>query len=110
MVMQPSADDEWHPDVGAWARLFYYQDGSNFVGRLEAMSEPAKILEAPPTEVSSNVSTLWEEQVNNLVWGSQHEIDQMETEAFQSLKNHTATSGKGIAKGKSDKHWTGKQL
>ena len=106
-IMQPSADDDWNPDVVAWARLFYYQDGNNFAGRLEVVPELAKILEAPPTEVTSNVRTLWEEQWNILVWGSQYEIDQMETEAFQTLKNHTATTGKGVAKGKPDKHWSG---
>ena len=24
-IMQPSADDDWNPDVVAWARLFYYR-------------------------------------------------------------------------------------
>ena len=109
-IMQPSADDDWNPDVVAWARLFYYQDGANFMGRLEVVPELAKISESAPTEVTSNVNTLWEEQWNILVWGSQYEIDQMETEAFKNLKNHTATTGKGVAKGKPDKHWSGTMI
>ena len=34
----------------------------------------------------------------------------METEAFNTLKNHTATSGKGISKGKPDKRWSGTMI
>ena len=66
-VMAPSANDDWNPDVVAWARLFYYQDGANFVGRLEVVPELAKIMESPTSETGGEANNLWEEQWNLLV-------------------------------------------
>ena len=64
------------------------------------MPELAKILESAPTEVTSNVNTLWEEQWNILVWG-------IRWRQRPSRTSRTIPTGKGVAKGKPDKHWSG---
>ena len=103
--MQPQADDDFHEDCIAWARLFYFQENDKFIGKLEVVEDLAKMMEGPPIN-DTTVKSLWEEKWNELVWGNQYELDRAEQEAFQKLQSEAKPTGKGIAKGKPSKHWT----
>ena len=46
-IMQPQADDGFHEDCIAWARLFYFQENDKFIGKLEVVEDLAKIMEGP---------------------------------------------------------------
>ena len=43
-IMQPQADDDFHEDCIAWARLFYYQENEKFIGKLEVVDDLAQIM------------------------------------------------------------------
>ena len=58
-VMAQKDDDEFDQDAKAWARLFYFQDKGDFVGRLEVVPELARLMESPPTEVGEAAESLW---------------------------------------------------
>ena len=104
-IMQPQADDDFHEDCIAWARLFYFQENDKFVGKLEVVDDLAQIMEGPPIN-DTTVKSLWEEKWNEPVWGNQYELDRAEQEAFQKLQSEAKPTGKSIAKGKPSKHWT----
>ena len=33
-IMEPAFDNDWHPDLKAWARVHYYSENGEFKGRL----------------------------------------------------------------------------
>ena len=55
-IMQPQADDDFHEDCIAWARLFYFQENDKFIGQLEVVEDLAKIMEAPPLSMTPQSS------------------------------------------------------
>ena len=105
-VMAPKDDDDFDQDAKAWARLFYFQDKGDFVGRLEVVPELARLMESPPTEVGEGSESLWTQTWNNMVWGAQYELDQADQTAARTALQESAMSGKGVAKGKGKKHWS----
>ncbi|CAE7638595.1 hypothetical protein AK812_SmicGene37517 [Symbiodinium microadriaticum] len=68
-VMAPKDDDEFDQDAKAWARLFYFQDKGDFVGRLEVVPELARLMESPPTEgvAKGKGKKHWS---NTVIWNS----------------------------------------
>ena len=43
-------DQEFHPDIAAWARVHYFQEGNEFKGRLEITRELEKIVMSAPAD------------------------------------------------------------
>jgi len=105
-LMSPSDERDFSADHTAYARLFYEESSGSFVGRLEITEELGNILASPPTLVGAKEGSLWEQQWNALVWGSQWEYDEAERETFQRAKVSGHTAGKGSQAGKGRKHWS----
>ena len=61
---------------------------------------------AGPFNIDSTETDLWSECWNQVVWGSQHDLDQAESRPYKEAKDHAATTGKGVHKGKTRKHWS----
>ena len=104
-VMKPSQERDFIPDHTAWARLFYEEKEGVFRGRLEVAQELANLLLSPGS-AGSGEESLWSEHWNNVIWGNQHTLDQLERESFQKAKVQGHTAGKGALVGKGKKHWS----
>ena len=84
-VMKPSQERDFIPDHTAWARLFYEVKEGVFRDRLEVAQELANVL-LSPRSAGSGEESLWTEHWNNVIWGNQHTLDQLERESFQKAK------------------------
>ena len=104
-VMKPSQERDFLPDHTAWARLFYEEKEGVFRGGLEVAQELANVLLSPGS-AGSGEESLWTEHWNNVIWGNQHTLDQLERESFQQAKVQGHTAGKGALVGKGKKHWS----
>ena len=105
-LMQTSTERGFQPDVVAWGRLFYAETGGEFRGRLEITPQMKAAMGSPPGNVDASEQDLWSECWNQIVRGNQYDLDQAESIAYKQAKDHTATTGKGINKGKTRRHWS----
>ena len=105
-LMQPSSERSYQPDAVAWGRLFYSEVGGEFRGRLEITPPMKNAMAAGPSNIDSTETDLWSECWNQVVWGSQYDLDQAEAKSYKEAKDHSATTGKGVHKGKTRKHWS----
>ena len=105
-LLEPKQGDDFKEDIQAWARLFYYEEDGQFVGRLEVVKELMTIMESPPTETTTQEPNLWCEQWNKFMWGNQYELDQAEATAVLQAKASAGISGKGFQLGKGKRHWS----
>ena len=105
-LMQPSTDRGFNGDVLAWGRLFYSETNGEFRGRLEITPPMKTAMAANPVNIDATEPDLWSECWNNIIWGTQYDLDQAEAAAFKEAKDHTAVSGKGINPGKTRRHWS----
>ena len=102
-LMEPSSDRGFNGDAVAWARLFYAEVEGTFRGRLEITPPMNQAMKAPATEVRTegeNDPDLWTECWNDTMWGAQYDLDRAETASYKEAANQTATTSKGIKKGK----------
>ncbi|CAE7037861.1 unnamed protein product [Symbiodinium sp. CCMP2592] len=105
-IMAPQQDNEFHADATAWARLFYSQSEGTFQGRLEVVPELSAILSTKPPLPDSEEPTLWSETWNQIMWGTQLELDKAEAQAFSEASRAAAGTGKGLNMGKGKRHWS----
>ena len=63
-------------------------------------------MSAKPANVGAAEPDLWSECWNQIIWGSQYDLDQAEAAAYKEARDHTAVSGKGVNRGKGRKHWS----
>ena len=108
-LMEPSSDRGFNGDAVAWARLFYAEVEGTFRGRLEITPPMNQAMKSPATEVRTdgeNDPDLWTECWNDTMWGAQYDLDRAEAASYKEAANQTATTGKGINKGKGRKHWS----
>ena len=105
-LMQPSSERSYQPDAVAWGRLFYSEVGGEFRGRLEITPPMKNAMAAGPSNIDSTETDLWSECWNQVVRGSQYDLDQAEAKSYKEAKDHSATTGKGVHKGKTRKHWS----
>ncbi|CAE7158910.1 unnamed protein product [Symbiodinium pilosum] len=75
-------------------------------GRLEITPPMKTAMAANPVNIDATEPDLWSECWNNIIWGTQYDLDQAEAAAFKEAKDHTAVSGKGINPGKTRRHWS----
>ena len=105
-VMSPKEDRDFQPDHTAFCRLFYEEYEGEFRGRLEITPELLAILNSPPSEVGSKDQTLWQEQWNQIQWGTQWEFDEAERQIYTAARATAVHYGKGTMAGKGRKHWS----
>ena len=105
-LMQPSTDRGFNGDVQAWGRLFYSEVNGEFKGRLEITPPMKTAMGAPPANVDAEEPDLWSECWNQTIWGTQYELDRAESAAYKEARDHTATTGKGVNRGKGRRHWS----
>ena len=105
-LMQPSTERGFNGDVVAWGRLFYAEHNGEFRGRLEITPQMKAAMSAKPANVGAAEPDLWSECWNQIIWGSQYDLDQAEAAAYKEARDHTAVSGKGVKRGKGRKHWS----
>ena len=105
-VMAPKEDRDFQPDHTAFCRLFYEEHEGAFRGRLEIVPELLAVLNSPPSEVGSKDQTLWQEQWNQIQWGSQWEFDEAERQIYTAARQTAQQYGKGTFAGKGRKHWS----
>ena len=77
--------------------FFYEEFEGSFRGRLEVGPELARILQASPSTVDSKDQTLWVEKWNEVIWGNQWELDQMEQETYHTARQDAKLTGRGPA-------------
>ena len=105
-LMSPQPDAEFHEDAQAWARLHYGQEKGEFVAVLEVTHDLLSIMNSKPLDAQSKEESLWTEQWNKVIWGSHHELDLIDHNAFIEAKKQSLQSGKGMMVGKGRKHWS----
>ena len=105
-IMEPALDNEWHPDLKAWARVHYYSENGEFKGRLEIVDSLKDILMSPPTEREPGVENLWQQHWNKVMWGNQLELDQADAAAMTTARAQAGQTGKGLQLGKGKRHWS----
>ena len=86
-VMAPTDSQDFNPDRTAFARLFYEEQGGAVKGRLEVSAVFARIMQSSATTLTPNDEngsneSLWNEKWNEVIWGPQLEMDQMESQAY----------------------------
>ena len=105
-LMAPVDSPDFHPDLTAWARLFYDKKNGTFVGRLEVNPELSRILQSPAQNVGSKDETLWIERWNEVIWGNQWELDQLDHSAYAAAKQDAKVSGRGAFFPGGRRHWS----
>ena len=105
-LMAPVDSPDFHPDLTAWARLFYEEKNGAFVGRLEVNPELSRILQSPAQNVGSKDETLWIEKWNEVIWGNQWELDQLDHSAYAAAKQDAKVSGRGAFFPGGRRHWS----
>ena len=105
-LMAPEAGRDFKPDHTAWARVFYEEVSGRFMGRLEITHELHAILQSRPTTPESRLESLWQEKWNEVIWGSQWELDEAECQLQRAARQAASTGTKGQLSGKGRKHWS----
>ena len=80
------------------------EQGGAFKGRLEVSAEFARIMQSPATTLTPNDEngsneSLWNEKWNEVIWGPQLEMDQMESQAYSQAKSEARAGGRGTMYG-----------
>ena len=105
-LMAPTDSPDFHPDLLAWARLFYEERAGTFVGRLEVGPELSRLMMSPAQNADSGEESLWAEKWNEVIWGNQYQMDQLDHAAYNAAKQEAKTSGRGISYPGGRKHWS----
>ena len=105
-LMAPSDSPDFDPDCVAWARLFYEEYEGTFRGRLEVSPEMSRIMMSGPSVVDSREESLWTEKWNEVMWGQQLVLDQLDHGAYTTAKQEAKGAGKGTAYGAGRRHWS----
>ena len=74
--------------------------------RLELTHELSAILQSLPTTPDSKLESLWQEKWNEVIWGSQWELDEAECQLQRAARKAASTGTKGQLSGKGRKHWS----
>ena len=105
-IMAPVQGQEFQEDITAWARVHYFEENGEFVGRLEIVEELKNILMSPAQERAPETTTLWQEHWNKVMWGNQMELDLADAQAVQIAKAQAGTTGAGWNIGRGRRHWS----
>ena len=105
-VMAPEAGRDFKPDHTAWARVYYEEVAGRFTGRLELTHELHNVLQSPPTTPDTRAETLWQEKWNEVIWGTQWELDEAECQVQRDARKAASAGTKGQLSGKGRKHWS----
>ena len=105
-VMAPEAGRDFKPHHTAWARVYYEEVAGRFTGRLELTHELHNVLQSPPTTPDTRAETLWQEKWNEVIWGTQWELDEAECQVQRDARKAASAGTKGQLSGKGRKHWS----
>ena len=104
--MAPTDSPDFDHSAVAWARLFYEESEGTFKGRLEVSPEMSRIMMSGPSTVDSKEENLWSEKWNEVLWGPQLLLDQMDHTAYATAKAEAKGTGKGTNFGVGRRHWS----
>ena len=85
-LMAPTDSPDFDHTAVAWARLFYEESEGTFKGRLEVSPDMSKIMMSGPSNVDSKEESLWTEKWNEVMWGQQLLLDQIDHSAYTTAK------------------------
>ena len=105
-LMAPTETPDFDHDAVAWGRLFYEESNGSFKGRLEVCPDLLRIMMSGPVDHSAKEESLWSEKWNEIIWGTQLTMDQMDQAAYQAAKQQGKGSGKGTQYGGGRRHWS----
>ena len=83
-LMAPTDSPDFDHTAVAWARLFCEESEGTFKGRLEVSPDMSRIMMSGPSTVDSKEDNLWSEKWNEVMWGQQLLLDQMDHTAYDS--------------------------
>ena len=104
-LMAPTGSPDFDHTAVAWARLFYEESEGTFKGRLEVSHAMSRVMMSPPSNVDSREESLWTEKWNEVMWGQQLLLDQIDHTAYAAAKADAKGTGKG-ANFAGRRHWS----
>ena len=104
--MAPTDSPDFDHTAVAWARLCYEESEGTFKGRLEVSPDMSRIMMSGPSTVDSKEDNLWSEKWNEVMWGQQLLLDQMDHTAYATARAEAKGTGKGTNFGVGWRHWS----